>query len=56
MLTISSDLNSRTGDEEPLVDATVNGCGLEVLVSLDVEVARAHAVFGVLDSDVFTFE
>lgn len=54
MLAISSDLYSRTGDEEPLVDATVDRCGLKVLISLDVKVARVHAVFRVLDGDVFT--
>ena len=56
VLSISSDLYGRTGDEEPLVDAPVNGCGLEVLVSFDVEVVRVHAVLGVLDGDVFTLE
>lgn len=54
MLAVSLDLYSRTGDKEPLVDATVDRCGLKVLVSFDVKVARAHAVFGVLDGDVFT--
>ena len=50
------DLYSRTGDKEPLVDASVDRGGREVLVWFDVEVLRAHTVLGVLDRDVFTLE
>ena len=53
MSCISSDLYGRTGNEKPLVDAAVNRCGLEVFVSLDVELARAHALFRVLNGHVF---
>jgi hypothetical protein len=50
----SRNLSGGTRDVEPLVDAGVNWCWRNVLVSWDVELGWVDTVGAVLDADVGT--